>query len=155
MPNSCLPALGHALLLATVNDLDELPHALGPVIANAAKATKERLVIVLFSRLFNTGKSARSRSPAARRSESRGRTDSVDTVLSRAGMWDDVQRLLTYVYVQATKVAQDMDKVLLDVDVLLRGFDEDLPSELAEGMDVVFRVEGGTYVSRFYQRIYN
>ena len=72
------------------------------------------------------------------------------SVLSRAGMWDDVQRLLTYVYVQATKVAQDMDKVLLDVDVLLKGFDEDLSSEVAMGMEVVFRVQGGMCSSPFY-----
>lgn len=51
---------------------------------------------------------------------------------------------MTYVYVQATKVAQDLDKVLLDVDILLKGLDEDLGEEVGQGMDVVYRVSGGT-----------
>lgn len=145
MGNSCLPALDNAILFATINALDTPPYALGPVIANAARATHKRLIIVLLSRLFNTGKRARSRSPAARRkSSSSADAIEADSVLWRVDSWDDVQRLLTYVYVQATKVAQDMGKVLLDVDVLLRGFDEDLSEDLARGIDVVFRVQGGT-----------
>jgi len=49
------------------------------------------------------------------------------------------------VYVQTTKVAQDLDKVLLEVDVLLKGFDEDINDELGAGMEVVFRIEGGMF----------
>ena len=71
---------------------------------------------------------------------------------SRAGSWDEVQRLLTYVYVQATKVAQDLDRVLMEVDVLLKGFDEDLPEELGTGMEVAFRIEGGEFTSLVYSR---
>lgn len=41
--------------------------------------------------------------------------------ISRTAHWDDVQRLLTFVYVQATKVAQDIGNILLDIDVLLQG----------------------------------
>jgi pantetheine-phosphate adenylyltransferase len=50
---------------------------------------------------------------------------------------------LTYVYVQATAVAQELDKVLLKVDVLLRGFDEDLSEDFGEVFEVVIRIEGG------------
>jgi len=45
--------------------------------------------------------------------------------------------------VQATAVAQELDKVLLQVDVLLRGFDEDLCDDFGKDFEVVIRIEGG------------
>lgn len=154
MPH-CPNSIERAILLATINDL-ETPHFLAPVIAAAAKSTHEHLVIVLFSRLFNTGRKARrhSQMPAALLSPPQGqrrRADSIGSVnsdgsspgVSHTARWDEIQRLLTYVYVQATKVAQDMDKVLMEVDVLLRGFDEELHEDFGEGMEIAFRVEGG------------
>jgi hypothetical protein len=138
-----------ALLLATVNDLST-PCFLAPAIAGAARCVRENLVIVLFSRLFNTGR--RPRSPLVgrpekeckRRRNSSGsiRSDSSAGV-SHTECWDDVQRLLTYVYVQTTAVAQELDKILLQVDVLLRGFDEDLSEDFGKDFDVVIRIEGG------------
>lgn len=137
-----------ALLLATVNDLST-PCFLAPAIAGAARCVRENLVIVLFSRLFNTGR--RPRSPLVgrpekeckRRRNSSGsiRSDSSAGV-SHTECWDDVQRLLTYVYVQTTAVAQELDKILLQVDVLLRGFDEDLSEDFGKDFDVVIRIEG-------------
>jgi hypothetical protein len=58
-----------------------------------------------------------------------------------------VQRLLTFVYVKATSIAQEMGKVLMDVDVLLCGLD----SEFRPGFDpeVVFLVEGGTCGNKY------
>jgi pantetheine-phosphate adenylyltransferase len=44
--------------------------------------------------------------------------------------------------VQATAVAQELDKVLLQVDVLLRGFDEDLSEDFGKDFEVVIRIEG-------------
>ena len=58
-------------------------------------------------------------------------------------MWDDVQRLLTYVYVTATRVAQALDRILLDVDVLLKGLDDELPEGFGKDMQIVFRIQGG------------
>ena len=104
------------LVLATLSNLD--PHFLEPVVSFAAASTRRRLTIVLFSRLFGAS-------------------------LSHTEQWDDVQRLLTVVYVQATKIAQDMDKVLMEVDVLLKGLDEDVQDDLGVGVGVCFRVEGG------------
>ena len=63
--------------------------------------------------------------------------------VSHTECWDDVQRLLTCVYVQATAVAQELDRVLLQVDVLLRGFDEDLCEDFGNDFEVVIRIEGG------------
>lgn len=144
----------HALFLATVNDLST-PYFLAPAIAGAARCVRESLVIVLFSRLFNTGR--RPRSPLAGRpeKESQSRRNSLGSVrsdssagVSHTECWDDVQRLLTYVYVQTTAVAQELDKVLLQVDVLLRGFDEDLSEDFGKDFEVVIRIEGG--VSSFH-----
>jgi len=86
---------------------------------SAARATRDRLVIVLFCPLFNNYDG-----------------------ISHIDHWDDVQKLLTFVYVQATKVAQDMDKILMQVDVLLKGTDDNLSSDLGTAFDVVHRVSG-------------
>jgi hypothetical protein len=146
LPNA---TTSHALLLATVNDLST-PCFLAPAIAGATRCVRDRLVIVLFSRLFNTGR--RPRSPFAGRPEKecRSRRNSFGSAhsdssagVSHTECWDDIQRLLTYVYVQATAVAQELDKVLLQVDVLLRGFDEDLSEDFGTEFEVVIRIEGG------------
>src|SRR6266403_3780433 len=111
-----------------------------------------RLVVILFSRLFNTGR--RPRSPLSGHRENARRRPSVDSSrsngsagVSHTGCWDDVQRLLTYVYVQATAIAHEFDKVLLQVDVLLRGFDEDLCEDFGKDFEVVIRIEGGASVA--------
>jgi hypothetical protein len=70
-------------------------HILESAIQNATRSTKDRLVIILHSPAF-----ANQEVPRAN--------------------WFEIQRLLTWVYVKSTAVAQDMDKVLLDTDVLLR-----------------------------------
>ncbi|KAJ3993588.1 hypothetical protein F5050DRAFT_1714370 [Lentinula boryana] len=108
------------LLLASLPSLST-PHFLAPVIVSAANAASGRLCVVLFSRLFD---------PDA---------------ISHTRNWDNVQRLLTYIYVQATKTAQDMDNPLLQVDVLLKGMSmqETLPEDIGEGCEVVYRVSGG------------
>lgn len=144
LPNA---TASHALILATLNDLST-PCFLAPVVAGAARCVRDRLVVILFSRLFNTGR--RPRSPlSGHRENVKRRPTSVDSSrsnssgISHTGCWDDIQRLLTYVYVQATAVAQELDKVLLQVDVLLRGFDEDLCEDFGKDFEVVIRIEGG------------
>ncbi|KAA1469552.1 Nucleotidylyl transferase [Dentipellis sp. KUC8613] len=132
--------ISRALLLATITDLDP-PHFLAQAITNAAKATRDRLVIVLFSRLFNADHKTPA-SPASKRDSTSSTSSGPPPGVSRAGKWEEVQRLLTYVYVQATKVAQDMDKVLLEVDVLLRGLNENVSENIAQGAEVLFRIEG-------------
>ncbi len=118
----------NALLLASLSDLST-PHFLSPVIITAATSAQKRLVIALYSPLFT--------SPSG---------DVTDPPISHTERWDDVQRLLTFVYVQATKAAQEVDKVLLEVDVLLKGVNEGIPEFVVE-TDVVFRVQGGMYAN--------
>lgn len=123
------PSADSALLLATLHSLDPLCFKfLSSIIHTAVTTTQNRLTILLFSRLFNS-------------------SDSSLPGISRTHYWDDVQRLLTYVYVQATKVAQDLDKILMDIDVLLLGIDSNIPQDLGKHFDIVFRVAGGEHTT--------
>lgn len=121
--------VNNALLLATLPNLF-VPYFLTQVIAGATTQTRNRLVIVFFSRHFNT------RSPDSLTCpEIQG--------LSHTESWDSVQRILTFTYVQATKVAWEANKIQMQVDVLLKGLNEDLDPGLSKDMDIVFRVSGG------------
>ncbi|CAA7271447.1 unnamed protein product [Cyclocybe aegerita] len=119
-----------AILLATIPDLAP-PYFLTPAIVSATAHTRTRLIIVLFSRFFNI-----------RHTTHLLHTYDESLGLSHTQSWDAVQRILTFTYVQATKVAQDMDKVLMDVDVLLHGLNEDISPDLGKDMDLCFRVNG-------------
>ncbi|EGN95506.1 hypothetical protein SERLA73DRAFT_186547 [Serpula lacrymans var. lacrymans S7.3] len=121
-----------SLLIATLPSLDA-PHFLAPVIASAATVTSQRLVIVLLSPAFDLHR-------VVNRKETKDTEQALE--ISRTEKWDAVQRLLTFVYVQATKVAQDLGKVLMDIDVLLHDPKDTLPGHVADRVDVVFRVEG-------------
>jgi hypothetical protein len=123
--------VNNALLLATLPSLS-VPHFLTQVIAGATAHTHNRLVIVLFSRHFNTRLAHSLAFP-----EIQG--------LSHTRSWDPVQRILTFTYVQATKVAWEANKIQMQVDVLLKGLNEDLDQDLGKDIDIVFRVSGGTF----------
>ncbi|KAF8800201.1 hypothetical protein BYT27DRAFT_7342557 [Phlegmacium glaucopus] len=120
--------VNNALLLATLPNLS-VPYFLTQVIAGATIHTRNRLVIVLFSRHFNVRPAFPSTFP-----EIQG--------LSHTKSWDPVQRILTFTYVQATKVAWEANKIEMQVDVLLKGLNEDLEQDLGKDMDIVFRVGG-------------
>lgn len=112
------------VLFAHLQHLDP-PHHLGPAIVSVTAATTEALVIVLVSQLFHTA----------------------DLTSNRIEQWDDVQSLLTYVYVKATKAAQDLGKVLLDINVVLKHPSESFPTDFGNGMDMCFRIQGDPPVS--------
>lgn len=128
--------VNNALLLATLPNLF-VPHFLTQVIASATTQTRNRLVIVFFSRHFNTRSAHSLAFP-----EIHG--------LSHTKSWDPVQRILTFTYVQATKVAWEANKIQMQVDVLLKGLNEDLDQDLGKDMDIVFRVSGGMFGCRFF-----
>ncbi|KAF9014089.1 Nucleotidylyl transferase [Cyathus striatus] len=127
-PSIRIPGVDCALLLASLPNLSA-PHFLTPIITHAAVHTRSRLVIILFSRFFSVPRSA-SLAP------------STPAEISHTEWWDNVQRLLTFVYVTTTRVAQEHGKILMDVDVLLKGLNEDLDDRLGVGMDLVYRVSG-------------
>jgi len=101
------------------------PHFLEPIIQLASRSTRDHLVILLFSAEFENHLK-----------------------------WNGVQKLLTWVYVQSTVVAQDMGKVLLDVDVFLRGIVSSNGYDLPDAeFDVVYRFEGDKDVPEPPERI--
>ncbi|KAF9049520.1 Nucleotidylyl transferase [Hymenopellis radicata] len=100
------------LVVASIPDFRS-PSFLSPVIVQAATEAQTQLVILLISAAF----------------------EDYD-----AG-WEDVQALLTFVYLQATEVAHNMDNILLDVNVLLRGSVGAL--DLDEKIDAIFLLEKG------------
>ncbi|PPQ91402.1 hypothetical protein CVT25_014290 [Psilocybe cyanescens] len=120
-----------AILLATLPNLST-PLFLAPVITWATTHTKNRLIIVLFSRHFNVHYPEKKDYL----------TFSENQALSRTESWDAVQRILTFTYVQATKAAQEMNKVFMDIDVLLRGLNQDFDLDSGLKLDICFRVSG-------------
>lgn len=113
-----------ALLLATLHNVDSTPHFLAGPIATAATQAAQALRIVLVSPLFDANSADyQSHRPTALGTK----------------RFNDVQRALTYVYVQATKVAQEMGKILMDVDVLLKGEHEPLQESATVDAQVVYR----------------
>ncbi|TFK54741.1 Nucleotidylyl transferase [Heliocybe sulcata] len=118
MPPLATPDLDRALLLAHLESFDAA-HSLGFAISHITSRIRTGLLIILVSDLFDS-----------------------DGGVSPTAAWRDVQRLLTYVYVQATKVAQEYDRVLMDVDVLLKGTTDKLPDGLGEGTQRLFRIAG-------------
>ena len=83
-----------SILIANLSSPSDY-HVLESTIRNATRSTKDRLTIILHSPAF-----ANQEGPQVN--------------------WFEIQRLLTWTYVGSTAIAQDMDKVLLDTDVLLR-----------------------------------
>lgn len=115
-----------AVLLARVDNIDQPPHILSSPIAIVASKTTQQLRIVLISPSFDK---EHSESPSAAVGTKR---------------WDAVQRTLTYVYVQAMKVAQEMDRILMDVDVLLKGEREAISEQITADAEVIYRSEWAT-----------
>lgn len=109
-----------SVLFAVLDNIDFVPHFLARPISIAASNTVKQLRIVLVSPVFNADQ-AEGRSALG------------------TNRWDDVQSTLTYVYVQATKVAQEMGKILMDVDVLLKGEKDTLPDSVCKDVHTVFR----------------
>ena len=110
-----------SILIASLSSPSDY-HVLESAIRNATRSTKDRLIVILHSPAFEGNSHVN---------------------------WFELQRLLTWTYVESTAVAQDMDKVLLDTDVLLRpqpllameGNSED--EELVEEADAVYLFKDG------------
>ena len=112
-----------AVLLAGLDSIDTPPHFLSEPVAAATRSASQQLRIVLISPLFDT--------------------DNAEHLGAAVGTkrWDAVQSTLTYVYVQAMKVAQEMGNILMDVDVLLKGQHDSLSESITADAEVLFRSE--------------
>ncbi|EJF66098.1 Nucleotidylyl transferase [Dichomitus squalens LYAD-421 SS1] len=137
-----LEEVKRTVVLTTVHDLHESPHFLATAVVTAATTTTEALQVIVLSPLFNPPPDA---PPATTESDSApapARLEAHDDWhapgISRTAHFEDVQRLLTFVYVQATKIAQDLDRVLLDVDVYLKGPADAFPDEAVRSAERIF-----------------
>ncbi|PIL24238.1 hypothetical protein GSI_13991 [Ganoderma sinense ZZ0214-1] len=142
------------VVLTTVQNLHDSPHFLATAVTIAATTTTEVLQVIVLSPLFNppsdappSSTPAQSDAPseedtgAEARPAAHGAWEAPG--ISRTAYFEDVQRLLTFVYVQATKVAQDLDRVLLDIDVLLKGTGaaaDAFPDDIVRGAGRIFSV---------------
>ena len=124
-PAGNVDATDKSYLLARLDSVDVVPHFLAKPITIATRNTAKQLRIVLVSPLFDADRAERPSALGTTR-------------------WDDVQSILTYVYVQATKVAQEMGKILMDVDVLLKGEGEALPASVTDDVQIMYRCEPAT-----------
>ncbi|CCM06878.1 uncharacterized protein FIBRA_09186 [Fibroporia radiculosa] len=117
-----------SVLFATIHHLHEPPLFLSAAIATATRNSTDSLRIVLYSHFFND-----LHNPPP---------DEVDNTgpVSHTEYWDEVQRLLTYVYVQATQVAQDTGRVLMDIDVLLKGSQGHPPEDFVRDTQRIYLV---------------
>ena len=136
------------VLLTTVHNLHDTPNFLASSVSTAARKTTESLGIVILSPFFNPpGTSDGSATTSATEERPDAQISLNGPGISRTAYWDDVQRLLTFVYVQATKVAQDMGKILLDVNVLLKATAEPFPEQIVRDADRIFSGESCLYHS--------
>lgn len=90
------------ILLISLDTLRELqdPSYLKSAIAQAAKGTSQQLRILVFSRLFDA-----------------------QIGLHPSHHWDTLQVFLTFLYAEATAVAQEEKNILLNIEVILRDGD--------------------------------
>lgn len=100
-----------AILILNIRHLDNLSHISSPIAA-AASRTRTRLLIVIFSPLFDN--------------------------ISGTGSWHAVQRLLTHAYVHATAVSQKLDRIMMGVDVILRGAKGLTDEDPVDAWDTIF-----------------
>lgn len=133
---AALHPVRRSALIAELWDLHQPPTYLATAISTAARKTTDNLRIVLFSPLFD----AQSTPARARTADPSRPSRRDDNAFSYTGHFDEVQRLLTYVYVQATSVAQELGRVLVDIDVLLKGTQEPSPEELVRDAERVYCV---------------
>jgi len=93
-------AVSNSILCLELKAFHEI-HDWSSAIRTATECTTRRLVITIFYDLFNA-----------------------DSGLSHTRCWSDVHNLLTTVYVEATGISQQANRILMDIDVLLCGYDK-------------------------------
>ena len=95
MAEELLNDVDKAILFLNIPNIEDLSVISSPITV-AATRTRTRLLITIFCTFF-------------------------DVAASGSNSWYAVQKLLTHAYVHATTVSQKRNKMLMNVDVLLRG----------------------------------
>lgn len=109
-----------SILVAVIPNLSDSHYLTGPV-SEAASLTTDHLLVLLLSPEFSCESSNQ---------------------YSRTSNWHVVQQLLTHNYVSATKAAQDHDRMLMQIDIILRSPME-IEDHLGHGFDVMFTISNG------------
>ncbi|KAF8590087.1 Nucleotidylyl transferase [Ramaria rubella] len=100
-----------AILALSLQNIENLSIISGPITA-AATRTRSHLLITIFWPSFANA--------------------------SGTGSWHAVHKLLTHAYVQATRVSQKHNRILMMVDVVLRGVHDPMEGVPIDDWDVIF-----------------
>lgn len=127
-------SISHSVLLVSVLNSAQLssPTYLSKAIRNAVAQTRKTLIVIVFSPLFSPANQPES------------------LITNPVKHWREVQNLLTFIYVEASRKAQEIDNILLSVDVVLReSGPQTIPSETlkaygAEKWESAFILDGGS-----------
>lgn len=116
-------AVSNSILCLELKVFHEI-HDWSSAIRTATECTTRRLVIAIFYDLFNA-----------------------DSGLSHTRCWSDVHNLLTTVYVEATGISQQANRILMDIDVLLCGYDKQPHISTNDHFNHVFLADAGMFTS--------
>lgn len=136
------------IVLASLPTITSYAH-LEPVVRAAAQQARKKLAIVFVSAAFDGTSLLHSRAtvPGGLDDYAVGPDESGPDGSPQGGgaTWSPVQRLLTFAYVCASGAAHARGRLLLDIDVLLRGIDTPLLEEhnLGGTFDALITVSGG------------
>lgn len=129
-----MSTVDYAALLVSLPTSKQLrsPEYLTKAIVEAVTQTQKSLAVVVFSPLFSTDPSHSAESLAN----------------APVHSWKTVQNLLTFIYVQAAREAQRLDKILLNVDVVLHdsrssGLGSGVWKNEAERWQAIFALDDG------------
>lgn len=111
MPAGLHNDIDNAILILKLDDLENLTVISSPIVT-VARRTRSRLLIVLHHPLFEDGFGTNT--------------------------WGIIQRLLVHAYVQANVVANEMNKILMNVEVILRAPQNSLKDLPNASWDAIF-----------------
>lgn len=124
--------LNNTILILPISSLSEKDH-FGPWIDHVATNTGERLLIILVSPLFDV--------------ENGG--------INPIATWKPMERLLSFIYTRASRVAARLDRVLMRIDVVLHSGSTSVLNGIEREKDndwnIVFMPEGGGMYDSFYK----
>lgn len=116
MTSTGLSSYANSILVVPVLDLLDFEH-FAPWIHQAATETTDRLLVFLVSSHFRSGNNG-----------------------NRIEDWKDLEKLLSFVYVRASRVAINLDRVLMRIDVVLHA----LQGPTLSGVDRLKSIEWNT-----------
>lgn len=117
--------LSGSVLALKIKDL-RFPKHFCSVVEDVVRRTSERVIVLVFCELFND-----------------------NATISHTAYWHEIQTLLTVIYTEAARIAQEQEKVLLQVDILFRGTRDVFLLNAGAELDRLFLIDNqeGMYIS--------